>query len=155
LSKDNSRPNCKPRCKHRLYYHYDLLVLWVVETWLNYTAEVSVISVPGFMILFVISWHTFLSLHLWTGSASLAIYCDSEPSWHHPQCNLTTRYLPSHQFFTPFSISNVSHMQLGRSHGYFQGIFPSQTILIAKELQAFVCIIYVVLGCLCIKSCMK
>jgi len=99
---------------------------------LPYTTDVSVIYMPGFT---VTSQHTFLSLHLRTCSTSLAIYCDSDPSWHHPQCNLTTRHFSSHQLYTPFSISNTFHMQLGRSHGYFQGIFPSQTILLSKNFQ--------------------
>jgi len=97
---------------------------------IHYTTDVSVISMPGFMIF-------CFSLNILGILSSVCIFGPAqkprlstvthEPSWHHHmQYNLTTSHFSLHHHFSPFSISNASH---GRSHGYFQGIFPSQTIL--------------------------
>jgi len=50
-------------------------------------------------------------------------------------------------------------VQLGISHGYFQGVFPSQIILSSKNFRGVkhydMCFIYVMLGCLCINLSLK
>jgi len=78
-----------------------------------------------------------------------------------PRPSTVTQNHPGIKLFTIFSIQkSLNHVQLRRSHGYFQGIFPLQTILLSinfqlycKELNTMVCVLLYV-ACV-LKSCMK
>jgi len=86
-----------------------------------------------------LSWHAFLSLHLQTGTANPAVYCDSEPSSRVPS-TIQSNYKPTFLITPTFcSISNAFHVLLRRSHDYFQGIFPSKLSELPEGLNMMVC----------------
>jgi len=81
----------------------------------------------------------------------------TQPSWHHPQCNLTTRHFSSHQFFThfQFQIHLTCNLEgvIGISKGfYLHRLFYRQrtSSFVAGVKYNGMCIIYVVFSCLCI-----